>query len=54
MDQLFNLALENPMDLVLAHKRCIKAGELAGLSISLQTGFTTAISEAARVVFDTH
>jgi signal transduction histidine kinase len=53
MDQLFNLALENPMDLVLAHKRCIKAGELAGLSISLQTGFTTAISEAARVVFDT-
>ena len=53
MDQLFNLLLENPMDLVLAHKRSIKAGEMVGLSVSLQTGFTTAISEAARVVFDT-
>jgi signal transduction histidine kinase len=53
MDYLFKIVLENPMDLVLANKRSIKAGELVGLSISLQTGFSTAISEAARVVFDT-
>ncbi len=52
MVQLFELLLENPMDLVLANKRSIRAGELLKLSISFQTAFTTAISETARVIFD--
>src|SRR5260221_12470107 len=46
------LNLENGMDLILAHKRSIKLGELLNLSISGQTTFTTAISECCREVIE--
>lgn len=40
--------LENEMDVILAHKRSIRLAELAGLSMSGQTTFATAVSEVAR------
>ena len=40
--------LENEMDLILAHKRSMKLAELAGLSLSAQTTFATAVSEVSR------
>jgi PAS domain S-box-containing protein len=36
------------MDLILAHKQCIRLAELAGLSLSAQTTFATAVSEVSR------
>lgn len=36
------------MDLILAHKRSMKLAELAGLSLSAQTTFATAVSEVSR------
>jgi PAS domain S-box-containing protein len=45
---LAKVTLENEMDLVLAHKRSMKLAELAGLSLSPQTSFATAVSEVAR------
>lgn len=36
------------MDLILAHKRSMKFAEMAGLSLSAQTSFATAVSEVAR------
>lgn len=40
--------MENEMDLILAHKRSMKLAEIAGLSLSAQTTFATAVSEVAR------
>ncbi|OLY94756.1 PAS domain-containing sensor histidine kinase [Cnuella takakiae] len=36
------------MDLILAHKRSMKLAELAGLTLSAQTTFATAVSEVSR------
>lgn len=48
MLEVAKVALENEMDLILAHKRSMKLAELAGLSLSAQTTFATAVSEVAR------
>lgn len=52
MTQLFQVSLENEMDLTIAYKRSIKAAELLGLSLSTQTAFATAVSEVCREVID--
>lgn len=36
------------MDLILAHKRCMKIAEMCGMASSFQTRFSTAVSEVAR------
>jgi len=48
MHELHRITLENEFDLILAHKRSMKLGELAGLTLSAQTTFATAVSELAR------
>lgn len=48
MHELARVTLENEMDLILAHKRTMKLAELAGLSLSSQTTFATAVSEVSR------
>jgi PAS domain S-box-containing protein len=48
MHELAKVTLENELDLILAHKRSMKLGEIAGLSLSAQTTFATAVSEVAR------
>jgi PAS domain S-box-containing protein len=52
MQELVRISLENEMDLILAHKRTMKLCELAGLSLSAQTTFATAISEVLRNTID--
>jgi PAS domain S-box-containing protein len=52
MYELAKVTLENEMDLVLAHKRSMKLAEIAGLSLSAQTTFATAVSEVARNTID--
>lgn len=46
------VTLDNELDLILAHKRTMKLGELAGFSLSQQTTFATAVSEVARVAIE--
>ena len=48
MHEIARITLENEMDLILAHKRSMKLAELAGLSLSAQTTFATAVSEICR------
>lgn len=48
MIEIVSISLENEMDLILAHKRSMKLGELCGLSVLLQTSFATAVSEISR------
>lgn len=48
MKEVATIALENEMDLILAHRRSMKLAELCGLSLSAQTTFATAVSEVAR------
>ena len=48
MYELARVTLENEMDLILAHKRSMRLAEIAGLSLSAQTTFATAVSEVAR------
>src|SRR5215218_1317850 len=48
MHELARVTLQNEMDLILAHKRSMKLAEMAGLSLSAQTTFATAVSEVAR------
>jgi PAS domain S-box-containing protein len=48
MYEIARVTLENEMDLILAHRRSMKLGELTGLSLSAQTTFATAVSEVAR------
>jgi len=52
MYELAKVTLENEMDLVLAHKRSMKLAEIAGLTLSAQTTFATAVSEIARNTID--
>ena len=52
MQEITRISLETDMDLVLVHKRTMKLGELAGLSLALQTTFATAVSEVARNVIE--
>ncbi|WP_121353647.1 ATP-binding protein [Flavisolibacter nicotianae] len=46
--ELIRVTLQNEMDLILAHKRSMRLAELAGLSLSAQTTFATAVSEVSR------
>jgi len=48
MHEIVSIALDNEMDLILAHKRTMKLAELCGLSTPAQTIFATAVSEIAR------
>lgn len=50
MNDITNVALENEMDLILAHKQSMRLADLTGLSISGQTTFATAVSEISRSV----
>ncbi len=52
MLEITKVTLENEMDLVIAHRRTMKLAEHAGLSISAQTTFATAVSEVARTSID--
>src|SRR6476661_525754 len=52
MHEIAKVTLENEMDLILAHKRSMKLAELAGLSLSAQTTFATAVSEVSRNTID--
>ncbi|GAB4016165.1 sensor histidine kinase [Spirosoma koreense] len=52
MKELAKIGLDNEMDLILAHKRAMKLAELAGLSLSAQTTFATAVSEVARYAME--
>lgn len=52
MHELTRLSLENDMDIILAHRRSMKLGELAGLSLAAQTTFATAVSEICRYAID--
>ena len=47
---IVKINLENEMDLILSHKRCMKLAELCGLSVLIQTSFATAVSEISRYV----
>ena len=47
---IVKINLENEMDLILSHKRCMKLAELCGLSVITQTSFATAVSEISRYV----
>jgi PAS domain S-box-containing protein len=53
MQEIAKITLENEMDLILAHKRSMKLAELAGLSLSAQTTFATAVSEICRYPIET-
>lgn len=48
MNEIAKVALDNELDLILAHKSTMKLAELAGLSLAAQTTFATAVSEVAR------
>ena len=52
MHELARVTLQNEMDLILAHKRSMKLAELAGLSLSAQTTFATAVSEVSRTTIE--
>lgn len=46
--EIAKLSLENEMDIVLAYRRAMQVGRYAGINISDQTRFATAISEICR------
>lgn len=48
MLDIARITLQTEMDLIIAHKRCMRLAELAGLSLSAQTTFATAVSEVSR------
>jgi signal transduction histidine kinase len=50
--EIVKVKLENEMDLILAHKRAMKLGELSGLSLLTQTSLATAVSEIARCAIE--
>jgi len=52
MHEIAKVTLLNEMDLILAHKRSMRLAELAGLSLSAQTTFATAVSEVARTCLE--
>jgi PAS domain S-box-containing protein len=53
LHELAKVTLQNEMDLILAHRRTMRLGEVAGLSLSAQTTIATAVSEVARNTIDT-
>lgn len=48
MKNIIKINLDNEMDLILAHKRCMKIAEMCGMPTSFQTRFSTAVSEISR------
>jgi PAS domain S-box-containing protein len=48
MKEIVSVKLENEMDVILAHKRAMKLGELSGCSLVNQTTLATAVSEISR------
>lgn len=52
MHELTRVSLDNEMDLILAHRRSMRLGEICGLSLSAQTTFATAVSEVSRMSID--
>lgn len=52
MNEITRIALENEMDIILAHRQSMKLLELTGVSLPAQTSFATAVSEIARVALD--
>lgn len=46
--EITRLSLENEMDIVLAYRRAMQIGRYAGINISEQTRFATAVSEISR------
>ena len=53
MTDIVVITLDNEMDLVMCHKHSMKLAELAGLSLSFQTSFATAVSEISRCAIGT-
>jgi PAS domain S-box-containing protein len=53
MNEITAVALDNEMDLILAHKQSLRLAELTGLSLPAQTSFATAVSEVSRYAFGT-
>lgn len=52
MNEITTVSLENEMDLILANKQSMRLAELAGLTLSAQTIFATAVSEVSRTALD--
>jgi PAS domain S-box-containing protein len=52
MKEVVAVKLENEMDIILAHKRAMKIGELCGCSLVTQTTLATAVSEIARIAVE--
>ncbi len=52
MKEIVRVSLENEMDLILAHKKVMKLGELTGFSLMAQTSLATAVSEIARCAIE--
>ncbi|KGE13175.1 sensor histidine kinase [Sphingobacterium deserti] len=52
MIKLIEVPVENELDLTLAYRKSIKAGELTKISISMRTAFATAVSEVCREVIE--
>jgi PAS domain S-box-containing protein len=50
--EIAKVTLQNEMDLILTHRRTMRLAEVAGLSLSAQTTFATAVSEVARNTID--
>lgn len=48
LQEVARVTLQTEMDLIIAHRRSMKLAELAGLSLSAQTTFATAVSEVSR------
>lgn len=48
LQEVAKVTLQTEMDLIIAHRRSMKLAELAGLSLSAQTTFATAVSEVSR------
>jgi signal transduction histidine kinase len=46
--EITKLSLENELDIVLAYRRAMQVGKYAGINISEQTRFATAVSEICR------
>ena len=50
--EITRFTLDNEMDIVLAYRRAMQIGKYAGLNISEQTRFATAVSEISRNAID--
>src|ERR1700759_5289314 len=52
MSEITGVALENEMDVVVAHKRMMGVAQFFSLTLSTQATIATAIAEVSRVVID--